>query len=176
MKAIILLTLFTTLFTTGCSFKMPMNPTEFKKMIPDSIFGKTDSYTANSSLKKIKRTFKQKTNKCFRKSVKRTSCVTHQYGGRSCSTTINHYNPQLKSSKNKLQLTLQVKVEGNAIILGGTPPKGGMYTLVADLSSVKRNKTKVDLYYGWSGSDMFVKTIKRWTSGKTRGCPDLTQN
>lgn len=176
MKPVFILLLVAAFFSTGCSMKMPMNPTEFKKMIPESMFGKTDNYTVNRSLKRITKTFKQKTKKCFKKSIKRTSCVTQAYGGRSCSTTTNHYNPKLKTTKNNLQLTIQTEVEGNVIMLGGKPPKGGMYTLVADISRVKRNKSNVKVYYGWAGSDMFVKTIKRWANGKTRGCPDLTQN
>jgi len=176
MKLLLLLFIAASTLSTGCSFKMPMNPEEFKKMLPESMFGKTEDYNVNRSLYRIKKTFRAKTNKCFKKSVKRTSCMTNGYGHRSCSTTTTHYNPKIKNTKNGMQLTIQNKIDGNVIMLGGKPPKGGMYTLVADITKVKKNKTNVKVYYGWAGSDMFVKTIKRWTNGKTRGCPDLTKN
>lgn len=175
MKLTFLFVLLTTLISTGCSMKMPMNPAEFKKMVPESMFGKKDKYTVNRSLKKIARTFKKKTNKCFRKTVESTGCTNNGYGS-TCHTRITSYNPKIKRSKNKLELTIQTIIESNSLNLGGTPPPGGMYTLVADITPVSKNKSQVEVYYGWAGSDMFVKTIKRWTNGKTRGCPDLTQN
>ncbi|MDH5426360.1 MAG: hypothetical protein OEY29_15335 [Gammaproteobacteria bacterium] len=175
MKKLLLLLILPVFFSAGCSMKMPMNPAEFRQMVPESMFGKKDSYTVNRSLSKITKTFKQKSDKCLRKSIERTSCQSNGYGT-TCHKTINHYNPKIKLTKNKMEFTIQTSVEGNVIILGGDPPKGGMYQLVADITAVGKNKSQVDVYYGWAGSDMFVSAIKNWANGKTRGCPDLTQN
>ena len=157
--------------SSGCSVKQPMNVTEFKQMVPESMFGKSEQVEVKNSLKKIAKTFKKRADQCLKVSIRRQSCYSTGYGGRHCSTTVMHYKPTVLVSKKKVELHVQVDVEG-AIQLSEVPD-GGAYTLVADVLPVSKNRSRLELYYGLFGSDIMVKAIKGWASGKSKGCPDL---
>lgn len=159
---------------SGCSMKYPMSAEEFRKMAPESMFGEVETFEINRSMSKIAKTFKSRANACLNKRLERQSCVRSGYGGTSCSTTIIDYNPTVRVSSRRVELHVQQEMEGNVITLGEVP-KNGMYLLVADVTPISRNKSKLVIYGGSWGSDTLKKAIRGWASGRSKGCPDLTQ-
>lgn len=174
IKIVLLFTIMTATFTSGCSLKMPMNPNEFKSGVPESMFGKVDTYTANTSLKKVTQTFEQRTKECFQKTINMSTCLKGA-GVNSCSDSIFIYTPKLTKAKNELLLTIQKKRKGEDVILGQTIPKDGYYVFLSEITYVNNNSSKVKSYYGQhAGSEKFAETVKSWASGNSEGCPDIT--
>lgn len=161
------------LMLSGCSMKYPMNADEFRQMLPGSMFGEVEKYEVKQPIGKIARTFKAKGNTCLNKTVRIESCVGTGYGGVSCSVTTIHYTPTVKVSANRVELHVQQKSD-NFITLGQIP-QDGIYSLVADVTAISKNKSRVEVYSGSFGSDTVKKAIRAWSSGNGRGCPDLTQ-
>jgi len=164
---------FVGLILSGCSMKYPMNADEFRQMLPGSMFGEVEKFEVNQPIGKIAKTFKQKADTCLSKTLQMQSCVRSGYGGTSCSTTVIHYKPTVRVSPQRVELHLQQSSE-NFVTLGEIP-KDGIYSLVADVTPVAKNKSQVVIYSGSFGSDTIKKAIHVWSSGKGRGCPDLTQ-
>jgi len=175
MYKVVVLLMFSLLLSTGCSMKVPQTVEEFKQMVPQSTFGKQDQYIVKRSLARVTKNLKKKSKECLNKTLERTACFTSQYGGQSCSKTNIHFNPSVRAGKKKTSFVLQQSVEG-AVRLFGKEPKGGDFSMVADITSAGKNKSKVHAYYSSGTPEVVVKAVKRWASGKTRGCPDLTQN
>lgn len=175
IKIVLLLTtIMSAVFTSGCSLKMPMSPNEFKAGVPESMFGKVDDYTANNSLKKITQTFEQRTKECFQKTINMSTCLKGA-GVNSCSDSTFIYTPKLAKEKNELTLTIQKKRKGEDVILGQTIPKDGYYVFLTEITSVNSNSSEVKSYYGQhAGSEKFAETVKSWTSGNSEDCPDIT--
>ncbi len=174
IKIVLLLTITSAVFTSGCSIKMPMSSNEFKAGVPDSMFGKVDTYTANTSLEKITDTFEQRTKECFQKTINRSTCLKGA-GVNSCSDSTFIYTPKLTKAKNELLLTIQKKRKGENVILGQTIPKDGYYVFLSEITYVNSNSSKVKSYYGLhAGSEKFAETVKNWASGNSEGCPDIT--
>lgn len=161
------------LMLSGCSMKYPMNADEFRQMLPGSMFGEVEKYEVNQPIGKIAKTIKAKANTCLSKTLQRESCVSTGYGGVSCSTMVTHYKPTVIVSANRVELHLQQSSE-NFVTLGEIP-RDGIYSLVADVTAISKNKSRVEVYSGSFGSDTIKKAIKAWSSGNGRGCPDLTQ-
>ena len=159
--------------SSGCSMKQAMNAEEFRQMAPQSMFGKIETFEVKQPIRKIASNFKKKAKECLNISLERTSCFSNGYG-QSCSTTMMHYNPRVLSNNKRVELHVQMDIEG--AVTFSEVPKGGMYMLVADAQYIGKNKSRIDLYYGSYGSDLMVKAIKGWASGRTKGCPDLASN
>lgn len=158
---------------SGCSMKYPQNPTEFRQMLPGSMFGEVEKFEVNQPISRIARVFKARANTCLNKSIKTQSCMQTGYGGMSCSVTVIHYKPTVKTSAQAIELHLQQKSE-NFLTLGKIP-EDGIYTLVADVRAKGKNTSELVIYSGSFGSDTLKKAIRAWASGKSRGCPDLAQ-
>lgn len=174
IKIVLLLIIMSSVFASGCSLKLPLNPNEFKTELQANMFGKVDVYTANTSLEKITKIFNQKTKMCFEKTINRSNCLRGA-GVNSCATITSSYTPNLKKTKNKLQLTIQKKREGETVIMGQTIPKDGYYVFMTEVTYVNRNSSKVKSYYGQhAGSDKFAAAVKSWVSGNSKDCPNIT--
>lgn len=165
--------IFLGVFSSGCAVKQAMNAEEFRKMAPESMFGKTKTVEVKQPLFKIARAFQAKAPKCLDITLKRSSCVSTGYGGTSCSTSLMDYNPTVKVSKQRVELHLQMNME-NAITFSKIP-KGGIYTMVVDAEPISKNKSRLKFYYGSFGADTIVSAVTGWAAGTTKGCPDLTQ-
>ena len=157
---------------SGCSMKYPLNATEFRQMLPGSVFGEVEKVKINRSLAKISKTYKKKAKTCLSKTLQTESCVNNGYG-MSCSTYTTTYKPTLKVSSSKIELHMQQN-SSNMLALGKIP-KAGIYTLVADITPLGKNKSQLVIYSGSFGSDTIKKALKGWASGKSKGCPDLSK-
>jgi len=154
---------------SGCAMKYPQTAAEFRRDIPKSSFGEVESYTVKRSFNKISATFKKQAHKCLSKRITSTSSGYMHY-----QVIVTAYKPTLRLGKNKLELHLQQHHESGVLNIQKMP-KGGYYYLVADASRVNARKTKIDLYYPSMGSDVIIKAIKDWVTGKNVGCPDMTK-
>lgn len=173
MKTIkIVITFLALALMSGCSMKYPLSADEFRQMLPGSTFGEVEKVTINRSLSKIAKTYKKKAKACLSKTIKSESCMNHGYG-MQCTTMITHYKPTLKISSKHIELHMQ-QDSPNMLPLGEIP-KDGLYTLVADITPVSKNKSKLVIYSGSFGSDTIKKALKGWATGKNKGCPDLTK-
>lgn len=174
IKIALLLTIISAAFTSGCSLKMPMSPNEFKTGVPDSMFGKVDIYTANTSLEQITDTFEQRTKECFQKTINMSTCLKGA-GVNSCSDSTFSYTPKLQKTEKDLTLTIQKKRKGEDVILGQTIPKDGYYVFMTEITYVNSSSSSVKSYYGQhAGSEKFAETVKNWASSNSKACPDIT--
>lgn len=160
------------LILTGCSMQQPKTAEEFRKMLPESMFGKHETVEVKRAYSKVVDTFKKRAGKCLNVAVERTT--TNGYGqvvGRSTIT----YVPTFKVGKKKSELHIQQQIEGNAIVLGGEMPEKGYYMYVVDLFDAGKSKTRMEIYRGSIGSDTLTRAINNWAEGTNMGCPDMTQ-
>lgn len=157
---------------SGCSMKYPLNATEFRQMLPGSMFGKVETLEVDRSLAKIGQTYKKKAKACLHKTVQTESCMNNGYGY-SCSTVTTNYIPTLKISSSRIELHMQQN-SPNMMALGKIP-EDGIYTLVADITPLSKNKSQLVIYSGSFGSETVKKALKGWASGNSKGCPDLTK-
>ena len=157
---------------SGCSMKYPLNANEFRQMLPGSMFGEVEKVDVNRSLAKVGKIFKKKVKACLDKTIQMESCVNNGYG-MTCTTKTIQYVPTLQVSSKKIELHIQQKISN--ILALGKIPEGGLYTLVADVASAGKNKSKMVIYSGSFGSDTVKKALKGWATGRSKGCPDLTK-
>lgn len=174
MKKFLILSLFATLLiTTGCG-AMPQTPDEFRKAVPGSFSGMSESYEVNKSIGFVKGKFKKYANKCLDKRVTITSTSNTGYNNMPMtSRTVIDYKPTLKLKKNSAELHIQQT--NQSAISPRKMPEGGFYIGVVDATKLKKKKTKIDIYKGKWGNKTMWKAIKGWADGTVKGCPDLTK-
>jgi len=157
------------IFLSGCALgPHPQNTAEFRKALPDSMFGKKETFFVKRNIKQVANSFKKMAPKCLRKRVTSTSSGYMHY-----QVVVTDYNPSVVLRKNHVELALQQDhIQG--VMNVTKKPRGGYYMLVTDAFRAGKNKTKIDMYYASVGSDSIVKAIKGWANGK-KGCPDMTK-
>ena len=60
--------------------------------------------------------------------------------------------------------------EYNDRAMSGAPP-GGLFTLVAEISSAGKGKTQLDIYH--AGKGKIADKLKDWAEGDKQYCPNL---
>lgn len=163
------------MFISGCAGSMPQTADEFRKAIPQSSFGKVETFEVKRPLQDVARTFQKKADECLSKSIRTTSRTSTGYGVSSTTYTTT-YKPTVLTRKEKVELNLQEHMEGGNIIKVYKEPEGGYYSLVLDATPVNKNTTRIDMYHGTIGNKLLIKAIKGWATGEITGCPDLTKN
>ena len=76
-------------FMSGCSMKYPLNATEFRQMLPGSMFGEVENVEVKRSLAKVGKSFKKKAKACLHKTLQTESCMNNGYGYH-CSIITTH--------------------------------------------------------------------------------------
>lgn len=163
------------LFMSGCAnFHVAQNADEFRSDVIKDPRYKHEQYEVNRSFSKVAKTLKEKSEECLNYSFDRT--LSYRMGT-TTGANVSHitYSPTFKSSENNAELYVQMDITGDATLMY-TPPKGGMYTLVADLEEKTTSTTQVELYYGSYKAAILPNAVKSWIDGKTEGCPDLKQD
>ena len=95
--------IFSLVFISGCAIKPhPQNASEFRKALPGSMFGKTETFTVNRNIKNVDNSFKKMAPKCLKKRVKSTSSGYMHY-----QVIVTDYNPTVVKGKNRVELHLQ---------------------------------------------------------------------
>jgi len=152
----------------GCAMKQAQTAQEFRMMAPQSSYGAHDTLTVTKPYSSAVANFKKKADKCLTTELVLT--YQNQYG-QTISTQNLSYTPTLVVGKSKTTLSVQKNVSGDGMIAGKVPEKG-MFLVVADLTPVAKNKTRLDIYRNTYETDIIVAAIKNWATGKSLACPD----
>lgn len=159
---------------SGCG-SLPMTADEFRIAIPESRLGKKETFEVKRSVNAVARTFKKQAPKCLNKQVRVRTTTPGQYGPIVSTHTVI-YKPTVVTSPKKAELHVQQKMEAANMIRVYKEPEDGPYTLVADATRVKKNRTRIDIYRGAIGNKVLLKAVRGWVTGKNIGCPDLAKN
>ncbi|MDZ7803165.1 hypothetical protein [Thiohalophilus sp.] len=174
MKGLVLvISLVAVSLLSGCATKQAMNLQEFREMTLGSLYGNVKEVEVNRSLSQIGESLKKRTTRCLDVTYERTSCFQTGVGQQSCNTSLMDYNPTLKISQQKIELAVQMNMEG-----AYTPskiPEGGKYTLVLDVTPTSANKSHLKFYYGYFAPETMITTLTGWADGTITGCPDLSK-
>jgi hypothetical protein len=160
------------LLMSGCAnFHVAQNADEFRSDVIKDPRYKHEQYEVNRSFSKVAKTLKEKSEQCLNYSIDR---IFSYRAGSATGANVSHitYSSTFKRSENNAELYVQMDISGDAALMY-TPPKGGIYTLVADLEEKSTNTTQVELYYGSYKAAILPTAVKNWIDGKTEGCPDL---
>ena len=168
-KALPLAGLLGTILLTGCAIQHPQNAQEFRQALPGATFGKKETYIVERDFRIIGKTFEKMAPKCLHKRVTSTSSGYMHY-----QVITTDYNPTVLISKQRAELHLQQDhIQG--VMNVSKKPNGGYFMMVVDASPAGKNKSQIEIYAPSVGSDKIIQAVKGWTTGKTIGCPDLTQ-
>ena len=159
-----LLSLFLPLFA-GCAIGVPQTRDEFVTMYkPGGIFRNAEHYTINRPAKAVVADVKEFSRKCLTiRVVDSPNYSLKEAGG---STT---YRPKIETI-HKSTTSLAVQEEYNDRAMSGAPP-GGLFTLVAEISSAGKGKTQLDIYH--AGKGKIADKLKDWAEGDKQYCPNL---
>jgi len=156
----------------GCVGPLPQNPQEFRHQAANGRFGKAhETYQVDGAYREVATRIKEKTGECLNRVVRMQSCR-----GTSCQTMDFHLHPHFHSGSNGSEFDLQVDVmPKSAINVGGTPPKGGAYAAVVDITPVAGHRSKLAVYSVDIGFYKHIPiAIRHWADGSNLCCPDLT--
>ncbi|QXE89137.1 hypothetical protein KP001_11735 [Geomonas subterranea] len=151
----------------GCAIGVPQNRQEFVEMYKDAkVFGKAEHYIINRPAKTVTTDVKAFAQKCLNvRVVDPPNYALKETGG---STT---FRPRFESvGKDTNSLTLQE--EYNDSQMSGAP-RGGIYTLVAEIRPAGKNKTELDIYHARRGK--ISEPLKQWADGDKCACPSLNR-
>jgi len=154
---------------SGCAGKMPQTAEEFRKVLPDAFMGKKEEFEVDRAYMDIAKTFQTMAPRCLDVKIKTTSQTYQSY-----QVIVAQYNPTVIVTKDKAELHVQKRHESGVMAVYKEPEKGH-YLIVADVTPLGKNRSKIVMYRPSIGHDVMVKAIKGWATGKNIGCPDLTQ-
>lgn len=162
---------------SGCmTTSVAKDPIEYRQQITQSpgARNKIEKYQVNRSFSAITSTLQKKSKECLNYSFDRN--FSYAMSG-ATGSNVSHitYKPKIITSKIKTELYVQMNITGD-VYLSYTPPKDGVYILVADITSVENNKSQVDLYYNPYKAEILPTAIKSWIKGNDTGCPDLQKD
>lgn len=162
-----LLSVFLPIFA-GCAIGVPQTRDEFVTMYKSAgIFGNAEHITVNRPVKAVVADVKEFSQKCL--NVRVTNSANYQLKEAGGSTT---YHPKIETARKDVT-TLSVQEEYNDRALSGAP-KGGLFTLVAEMSPAGKKKTQLDIYY--PALSKITDQLKQWADGDKRSCPTLTRS
>jgi hypothetical protein len=151
----------------GCATNIgvPQTRDEFVTMYkPGGLFRNVEHVTVNRPGKAVVADVKEYAKKCL--TVRVTSGPNYRLKEVGGSTT---YHPKIETARKDVT-TLSVQEEYNDRAQSGVP-KGGIFTLVAEIGSAGKNKTRVDIYH--AGRGKIADPLKEWIDGDKHSCPSL---
>ena len=148
----------------------PQNANEFRQQLPGSYMGSVQTFETNRSLRDIARTFQSRAPECLSVKVRTVSQGPGHY-----QNIVAAYKPTVVVTEKRAEIHLQRQYE-RGVLTPGKEPEGGHYMLVADATSLERNKTRIDIYGPKAGADAIIRAISAWAKGESTGCPDMTKN
>lgn len=148
----------------GC-MSFPKTSQEFREKAPGAMFGKSKTVEVKRRYSDLSAMFKRKAAECLNGEV-----VSTESGGYGTShKVVNVVKTEVNPSKKTTELVTRYKMGGNTV----GQPENGMILLVADVTAINGNSSRLDFYYGTAAR--IVEAIETWASGEERGCPDLTR-
>jgi hypothetical protein len=163
-RKVCLLSVFLPIFA-GCAIGVPQTRDEFVTMYKSGgIFSNAEHITVNRPMKAVVADVREFSQKCL--NVRVTDSANYQLKEAGGSTT---YHPKIETIRNNTT-ALSVQEEYNDQALSGAP-KGGLFTLVAEISPAGKKKTQLDIYYPALGK--IADPLKQWADGDKRFCPSL---
>jgi hypothetical protein len=156
------------LLLAGCG-SAPQNAEEFRQQIPGAFMGKVQTFEANRPMRDIGKTFAAKAPECLNVSVR-----TVVQSSTSYQNILATYKPTVLVSDKKVELHVQRHYDG--VVNVYKEPAGGHFMLVADVTPIDRNRSRIDIYGPSHGADVLVKAIMGWATGQNLGCPDMSKN
>src|SRR5262252_2441202 len=100
------------LLAAGCG-NLPQNAQEFREQIPGAFMGQKKSFEANRAFRDVSRTFQAKAPECLNVGVR-----TIERSSTSSSNILATYKPTVIVGKEKAELHVQRKLQGNVITPG----------------------------------------------------------
>lgn len=169
LKLIFGVALIPVLLTLEGCVSYPQTAAVYRQQVQDSsFFGEKKSFIVKRNFKKVVSTYRKMANKCLNLKV-----MTKSNSYMASGTSVDQYKATFSVSKNKAELHVQKSI--GSVLTPGEVPKNGLYIFVVDIKSMRKNKTKIDMYSGSFGVTSLASAIKGWSTGKNIGCPDLTK-
>lgn len=161
-----LLCVFLPIFA-GCAIGVPQTRDEFVTMYKSGgMFCNAEHITVNRPAKAVVADVKEFSQKCL--NVRVTNPANYAMRETGGSTT---FHPKVETVRANTT-ALSVQEEYNDGAMSGAP-KGGIYTLVAEISPAGKKTTQLDLYY--VAMSKIAGQLKQWAEGDKRSCPSLTR-
>ena len=156
----------TAVILAGCAANigLPQSREEFIKVYKDGgLFRNAEHYTINRPKSAVAADVGQFADKCLH--VKVTTTIRQGYAMDRSTTTFHPKMVEAKGGVTSLtvQETYQDKPEEGH-------PRGGMYSLVADMRA-QGGKTQLDIYH--AGRGPVAQSVKDWAEGKKSNCPNF---
>lgn len=170
-KSLFLLIAIALLSTLVACISTPKTASEFKSIYKGSSFANNDSFEVSQSITDLSRVFKRKVSECLNYSYENTMSTPGAYGG-TRSTSINTVKTKISSDAKSILIEIFQKESADISGMGSHTPDG-MYLLVVEATQVTSGKTKIDVYRRFGGA--IAASIKNWSNGEVRGCPDPTK-
>lgn len=154
------------LLAAGC-VSFPQTPDEFRKAIPNTMFGKVETTDVNRPLRDVGKAFQARAQQCLAVTIEATDGARHIY---------RTLTPTVLVKADKVELYVQHAYRGGGVITPGKTPDAGPYYLVADVTPVDKGHAHLVMYGARTGDGpLLMKAIAGWASGEISGCPDLTK-
>jgi hypothetical protein len=149
-----------------CACTVSMNSDDFKKEASGTSTGVSERFTVELPFDRVMANLKGPVDACLNFN---TGALYSSHGtvapGKLVRTQITTSQPGHAKivSQNKLTGTIVLNPE----------PEGGFYIFVADITSVSKSKTDIEMYYHkLFFNNTFAESIKKWASGEDKSCHD----
>jgi hypothetical protein len=149
--------------------QFPQTAEEFRKIVPDAMMTKTETYLVNRAWRDVASTFERTAPGCLNVSVRSVSHSTTSY-----QNILTHYKATVAVNSERAELHVQ-QLHETGVLYPNKPPEGGVYILVADAYRQSDNSTRIQLYGPSMGYEALYGAIRGWASGENLGCPDMTK-
>ncbi|MBI1921318.1 MAG: hypothetical protein HYS23_09600 [Geobacter sp.] len=152
---------------TGCAtyIGVPQTRDEFVTMCkPGGLFRSAEHVTVKRPVKAVVADVKEYAKKCLDVTVTNPpNYMLKETGG---TTT---YRPKIEATRDGTT-ALSLQEDYHVKFKSGEPP-GGLFTLVAELSTAGKNSTQVDIYH--TSRDKVADSLKQWIDGDKGSCPSF---
>ena len=147
----------------------PKNPQEFVQYYSKP----TDTYVVDKSFAQVSKIWTNQAGKCLNGKIVRTYVSPLVF---SPDDTLD-YRTYIHPGDQQFELSMKYKFNRQLVLGDGAPKDGFILSLVAR-AKPEGNKTRVNLYRQNAPHilGLTADALKAWASGKTEGCPDMTQD
>jgi hypothetical protein len=156
---------------SGCGTP-PKSPDELRTLVKaDGMGASHDEFVVNKPFRQVSDIMKKKWMSC----LDTTTSIRVPRGNGLYGVDSYAFKPTSSIKGQHMELALQQKNTTANNITVGDPPPDGFFIMVADITAMNSNSTKVSLQKLSLGFDGVMKRSRQWAEGTSTACPDLTQ-